>query len=158
ALALAGHALHQAIFTPDAEQTPRAVTAYQWLQALRQDKAEADTLEVVVESDLYVPWNLVYDQLPPDDPDAFRLPAANGPCLPFRGPRPRPRRGPPPHPPAAAPRLDAPRRHPRRRPRRPRQPARRGAAPAAPRLLRQGPQRPPRRDPPAARRRPRGRP
>jgi hypothetical protein len=88
ALASAGHRLHQAVFTPDPEHSYRALAACQWLEALRQDRAGAHTLEIVVEADLYVPWNLVYDQPPPDAPDAFDLPAtASGPWLPFWGVR-----------------------------------------------------------------------
>ena len=85
ALAVAGRQLYEAVFAPDAEQLPRAEAVRAWLAALQDGSVETDTLEFVVEADTYVPWNLVYDQIPPA-PDAFPFsPTDLGPWEPFWG-------------------------------------------------------------------------
>jgi Novel STAND NTPase 1 len=76
ALALAGHELYKALFFPEDDHRGKADVVRNWLTELRTAQADAgtavaDTFEVVAETDIYVPWNVVYDQAPPA-PDAFR--------------------------------------------------------------------------------------
>jgi hypothetical protein len=71
AIALAGRRLYETIFAPDAEQISRAAVVRNWLAELNISQPRGETFEVVLEADLYVPWNVVYDQ-PPPGPDEFR--------------------------------------------------------------------------------------
>ncbi len=69
ALATAGYALYQALFKPTAEQQGQVNEIRKWLDGLRVAGA-VESLEVVAEGVIPIPWNLVYDRRP--DAAAFR--------------------------------------------------------------------------------------
>lgn len=68
-LATSGFALYQALFKTPAEQQAAATEVRKWIDKLQSDDA-VESMEIVSEGEIAVPWNLVYDQRP--DPAAFK--------------------------------------------------------------------------------------
>ncbi|HKI35626.1 MAG TPA: hypothetical protein VKA46_27465 [Gemmataceae bacterium] len=66
-LARAGHEIYDRLFRP-ADDEARAKKVRKWLEHLR-DRGEVESLELVLDGDAGVPWNVVYDREP--DEKAF---------------------------------------------------------------------------------------
>src|SRR5262245_60362746 len=67
-LAQAGFRLYEAIFRPEQKQYDAAQEVRRWLEQLERDKA-VESLEILIDGSLDVPWNVVYGQ--PPDPKAL---------------------------------------------------------------------------------------
>ncbi|MCI0456691.1 MAG: hypothetical protein L0Z62_06890 [Gemmataceae bacterium] len=85
ALAQVGHRLYKAIFSPEANQETEARSVRRWLDLLQQQPDLVESMEFIVDTDCYVPWNVVYDRAP--DPQAFHNDTPPERWLPFWGVR-----------------------------------------------------------------------
>ena len=83
AVARAGYDLYRAVLFPDAEQADEARNVRTWLDELRKRDAPVESLEFVLDTECFIPWNIVYDQKPA--PQAFLQGDALDRWLPFWG-------------------------------------------------------------------------
>ena len=63
ATARTGYDLYKQVFSPAADQRDKAKRVRRWFEALR-DERQIETLEIVVDGVLAIPWNVLYDEKP----------------------------------------------------------------------------------------------